>query len=189
MIALRSLTRYAGAVPVEAGHARCELCGDACGEPHRHVLELEGRAVHCACAACAIAFGGRANPRYRTIPERVRRATDFTLRIRELGIPVSLAICQRDLVCYPGPAGMTDAELDGGAWEAIAAATELAGDLEPDVEALLIRDRACYLVPISTCFELVGRLRAVWEGFTGGARVEAELATFFAELDRRAGRR
>jgi hypothetical protein len=42
-------------------------------------------------------------------------------------------------------------------------------------------------VPISAAYELVGRLRSVWEGFTGGERGDAEIAAFFAELDRRGG--
>jgi hypothetical protein len=86
---------------------------------------------------------------------------------------------------------MTEAELDGGAWDAITGSTGLARDLADDVEALLVRRRRgeldCYLVPISAGYELVARLRAVWEGFTGGARSEAELAAFFGELDRRGG--
>lgn len=199
MIALAPLARFAAGDGAAPRAARCELCGGPLGEPHRHVVELGQRGVQCACAACAILFA-RGDARYRTIPDRVRRARSFALdaeRWAALGIPVTLAICYRDsrrdtsIVCYPGPAGLTEAELEADAWQAICAATPLAHELAPDVEALLVRGArgartlACYLVPISTAYELVGRLRVAWEGFSGGARGEAELAAFFAELDRR----
>ncbi|MCW5809118.1 MAG: hypothetical protein KIT31_42585, partial [Deltaproteobacteria bacterium] len=178
----------------------CELCGAALADEHRHVVEQGRPGVLCACRACGILFErGDAVARYRTVPERVRRAGELALtadRWAELGIPVALAICYRDtarggIVCYPGPAGVIEAELAPEAWEALAAATPLARDLADDVEALLVRGArgeralACYLVPISAGYELVARLRAVWEGFSGGERAEAELARFFADLDRR----
>lgn len=201
MIALRWMARYAAAEPADASAEACELCGAALAAEHRHVVEHGRPGVLCACRACGILFDrGDAAARYRTVPDRVRRAGDFALtadRWAELGIPVAIAICYRDtargqgMVCYPGPAGVTQAELAPEAWEAIAAATPLARDLADDVEALLVRGArgeralACYLVPISAGYELVARLRAVWEGFSGGERAEAELARFFADLDRR----
>ena len=75
----------------------------------------------------------------------------------------------------------------------IAAVSPLAGELESDVEALVVRrergatEVACYLVPISMAYELVGRPRTTWAGFSGGERAEAELTAFFADLERRGG--
>lgn len=66
----------------------------------------------------------------------------------------------------------------------------MAALLEPDVEALLLRrtqDRTdCYLVPIDICYELVGRMRLLWQGFDGGAEARAALNTFFEQVERRA---
>jgi hypothetical protein len=133
---------------------------------------------------------------------RVERAFALTpVQWAELGIPVALAFCFRDsqrdsgVVCYPGPAGITDAELESTAWDVIAAATPLAQELEHDVEALLVHSSrgatslACYLVPISTAYELVGRLRGSWQGFSGGTESDVELARFFTELDQRGEQR
>jgi hypothetical protein len=192
-VALRSLARFRAGEPV-AAEARCELCGGPLGDRHRHVVEPGERGVLCACRACAILFErSEAGARYRTVPDRIARDPAFALTSDTLGIPVGIAICVRDsqrgaVISYPGPAGMTEAELDPHVWDAIAAATPLAAQLEPDVEALLVHGRrgerslACYLLPISMVYGLVGRLRGTWEGFSGGPRAEAELASFFAEL-------
>ena len=196
MIGLRALQPFTAPRPAQT--ARCELCAAPIGEPHRHVRELGARGVACACQACAILFE-RGDARYRTVPDRVLRDPAFAPPPAGLGVPVGLACFVREatgvVTWYPGPAGITDAELAVEAWQALAAATPLAAKLEPSVEALLVHTprgqarHACYLVPITAAYELAGRLRATWEGFTGGAQAEAELAAFFAELDARGGRR
>ena len=62
-------------------------------------------------------------------------------------------------------------------------------DLEPDVEAVLLRRHdesyECYLVPIDVCYELVGVVRSRWTGLGGGAEVWREIEAFFAALDDR----
>ena len=116
-------------------------------------------------------------------------------------IPVGIAVFFRDstrdqvFACYPGPAGIVDAEIDPAVWREVEAASPLARGLEADVEALLVRSQretaamSCHLVPITAAYELAGRLRACWSGFTGGDEVRRELAAFFAELDQRGGQR
>jgi hypothetical protein len=58
--------------------------------------------------------------------------------------------------------------------------------MEPDVEALLVHRargaREAWLVPVDACYRLVGVIRAHWKGFSGGARVWAEIARFFDDL-------
>ena len=205
MIDLRALARLAAAPPVPTAEERCELCGAAIGAAHRHVVEAGARAVLCACPACALLFV-QPDPgaRFRTVPDRVRADPAFALtadRWAGLGVPVGLAFCVRDAargavtISYPGPAGVVDAELEPAAWDAIAAASALAAELEPDVEALLLRRAAagaaltCYLVPITSAYELVARLRQTWRGWSGGADAERALDEFFAELAAREGRR
>jgi hypothetical protein len=79
--------------------------------------------------------------------------------------------------------GATESQLELDAWAEIAVALP---DLEPDVEALLVRrPHDHFIVPIDDCYRLVGLIRTRWRGFTGGREVWEELARFFAELDRR----
>ena len=194
MIALRPLARLAAA-PVRVDAAvQCELCTMQIGDTHPHVVELGTRGVLCACRACALLFArSERGARYRTVPDRIQIDERFAVPLDRLGIPVGIAFCYRDsahdrrLACYPGPAGIVDAELAEEAWRALAAATPLADQLEPDVEALLVdarrgRRSVCYLIPITAAFELAARLRKSWSGFTGGDAAERELAGFFAEL-------
>jgi hypothetical protein len=198
MIGLRSLAPFAS--PPRATAASCEVCASPLPERHRHVVEIGARGVSCACQACAILFErGDAAGRYRTVPDRVLRDPAFALPSAQLGVPVGLAcfVRERERVAtwYPGPAGITDSELDDAAWAALAAATPLAAQLAPHVEALLVYTprsapaRGCYLVPVTAAYELAGRLRTTWQGFTGGREAEATLAAFFAELDVRGGKR
>ncbi len=58
------------------------------------------------------------------------------------------------------------------------------------MEALLLRRSEgridCYLVPVDICYELVGRMRLLWQGFDGGAEARAALSDFFTKVARRA---
>ena len=38
----------------------------------------------------------------------------------------------------------------------------------------------CFLVPIDTCYELVGQLRRLWRGFDGGSEANDAIDDFFA---------
>jgi hypothetical protein len=196
MTALRSLARFAS--PRPAPTARCEVCANAIPERHRHVVELGRPGVACACPACAILFE-HGETRYRTVPDRVLRDPHLAITAAQLGVPVGLACFvrqgERTAIWYPGPAGITDDELDADGWSALAAATPLARELAPHVEALLVwaprnaASRGGYLVPVTAAYELAGRLRGCWQGFTGGSEAEAQLAAFFADLDARGGTR
>jgi hypothetical protein len=190
MMGLGSLARFT--TPSRAGVARCEVCASPLPEPHRHVVEIGVRGIACACQPCAILFE-RGDTRYRTVPDRVLR--DPTFAPSEIGVPVGLACfvreAERVATWYPGPAGITEGAVDDAAWTALASATELAREMAPHVEALLVYvprsspARSCYLVPVTAAYELAGRLRDAWQGFTGGATAERELAAFFARLDER----
>jgi hypothetical protein len=209
---LRALGRYARPVR-RAGPAEgdaCELCGAPVGPVHRHVVDLERRAVECACAACGVLFGqpGAGGGRFRTVPERVLEDPGAAISEADwaaLEIPVRLAFLFRSsrtgrwAAVYPSPAGPTEAVLPPDAGARLAAGCRLAALAEPDVEALLVRGAAggpgraggagplrCLLVPIDRCYELVGRIRRAWRGFDGGDEVHREIDALFAELSRRA---
>lgn len=203
MIPLRVLARLGGDSSARQEAAPgCELCGAALGDRHGHVVEIGKPGVQCVCTGCAILFReAHAESRFRTVPDRIVADPAFSMTARrwgELGIPVTMAFVRRDstrakpVVAYPGPAGVVEAELEPAAWRSILEATILAEELEPDVEALLVHgDRftptlACHLVPITTVYELSGRLRSSWRGFSGGDEAEAVLAELRTDLEAKA---
>ena len=66
----------------------------------------------------------------------------------------------------------------------------LAAAVEPDVEALLVAGDGhgrfdCWLVPVSACYELVGRVKRCWRGFDGGETAWAEIDAFFGRVRER----
>lgn len=168
---------------------RCELCGAVADDAHPHVVDLERRALCCACRPCALLFdqpatgeASAATRRYLRVPDRV--LSDPGFRIDEetweaLDVPVRLAFFfhhsgeNRRVALYPSPAGPMESELPLDAWDRLAAATTLASSIRPDVEALLAwgpkqgDGLECLLVPIDACYELVGLVRKQWRGFTG----------------------
>lgn len=93
---------------------------------------------------------------------------------------------------YPGPAGATESLLDLAGWEALAQDNPVLRDLVPDVEALLInrikQAREYFIVPIDSCYQLVGLIRSSWRGLSGGTEAQEAIAAFFEDLRMRAKR-
>ncbi|MEU7692994.1 DUF5947 family protein [Microbispora hainanensis] len=177
---------------------RCEMCAEPLEAGHGHVVDLETRALVCACRGCRLLFVRRG--RYRAVPDRFRYAPSFRVSPAdwdELGIPVRTAFFFRNsslgrtVAFYPSPAGATESLLPLATWERVLAANPELADAEPDVEALLV-DRApdgsfsCHLVPIDACYRLVGLVRLHWKGFDGGREAWEAIDGFFAALRRRA---
>ncbi|MET8749629.1 DUF5947 family protein [Streptomyces sp. NPDC004667] len=196
----RGLRRFTGPRPPRP--ESCELCGTAvAGDGHRHLVETEKRSLVCACTGCALLFDrpGIVTGRFRAVP--VRYLADPAHRLDDgawerLQIPVGVAFFFRNaaldrlVALYPSPAGATESELDPQTWQDVLGSGRLSALLEPDVEALLLRRTegrtSCHLVPIDICYELVGRMRLLWQGFDGGAEARTALDAFFAEVERRA---
>ncbi|MGI8493200.1 MAG: DUF5947 family protein, partial [Acidimicrobiales bacterium] len=94
---------------------------------------------------------------------------------------------------FPSPAGATECLLPLDAWAEVESANPILGCLEPDVEAALIRtpgrgaqdEIECFIVPIDSCYELVGRLRSLWRGFDGGREVHEAMDQYFTRLRER----
>ena len=200
---LAGLRRVVNTRPSPVEGERCDMCAEPIGAEHSHVVNLESRGLMCTCRGCYLLFTAEdAELRYRAVPDRYLSFPDFSLDARqydELEIPVGLAFLFRNSVLgrvvafYPGPAGATESELPLAAWTRIVAANPELGELRPDVEALLIRgeDRSgnefsCHLVPIDTCYELVGQLRLLWRGFDGGTEVRQAIDDFFRHVADRA---
>jgi len=184
----------------EAALERCELCGEPIPPEHRHLLDLVGRELMCACRACSLLFDSRAAGagHYRLVPDRRLRIADLDLddaAWEELRVPVDMAFffhsspAGRVQAFYPGPMGATESLLGLEAWADLEAANPVLQTLEPDVEALLVNRargaRQQWIVPIDECYALVGLIRSHWRGLTGGKEVWVEIARFYEELDRR----
>ncbi|MCU1352582.1 MAG: hypothetical protein JWM05_1791 [Acidimicrobiales bacterium] len=205
-LAVLSRVRASSAAPPVRPGERCEMCTEPIGDAHGHVVDVEARALLCACRGCYLLFtaGGAGGGHFKAVPQRCVAFGDVAFTPAQwdaLQIPVSIAFffvnSSLDRVCafYPGPAGATESLLSLDTWAEVVAANPSLADLEPDVEAFLVRadprrstPPACYLVPIDWCYELVGELRRAWRGFDGGRDAHAALDAFFARVADRAER-
>jgi len=179
------------------GTERCELCQTVLDSRHGHLIDMDKRSIACACRACYLLFTheGAAGGRYRAVPERICRDPERPLAAadwNELQIPVTMAFffynsaLGRVVAGYPSPGGVTECELDLGAWDRLAASYPLLAGLAPDTEAIFVHQDEIFLIPIDMCYSLVGELRLYWQGFDGGAEARAALETFLAGLRQRA---
>ena len=193
---LRQVVKSAAAAQ-EAQVEHCELCGDPIPSEHRHLLDLRNREIMCACRACKILFDGAAagGGHYRLVPDRRLRLSGFDMddtTWAELRIPVDMAFffhhteAGRVVAYYPSPAGPTESLLELDSWEELQQANPVLGELERDVEALLVNRsrgaRQYFLVPIEDCYALVGLIRTRWRGLSGGREVWEEIESFFEGL-------
>jgi hypothetical protein len=186
---------------------RCEMCSEEITARHSHVANIAEHRLLCTCRGCYLLFTvpGAGGLRMRAVPEDYRLASDFAFTQAQwdsLAVPVDLAFVfkQSDadpaqplhlVACYPSPAGATESELDLSMWDDIVASSKSLSDIEPDVQAVLLRRTpelgfVCFVVPVDACYELVGVVRQHWVGFQGGAEVWAHIDEFFNDLYRRA---
>lgn len=197
----RSLRRFLREpdAPPAPPRERCELCATPVAAEHPHLVEPAERRLLCACTPCGVLFS-EPGLRYRRVPDRYLYDTGFVLsdtQWDELQVPVGMAfflvnsIRRAVVACYPSPAGATESELSLAAWADGVGASALAGLMEPDVEALLVRrddagrgggSAEALLVPVDACYRLVGLVRLHWKGFDGGTEAWAAIDAFFAEL-------
>lgn len=194
------LSRIASRPSTAGTGERCEMCAEAIGDVHRHVVNIQGRQLMCVCRGCHLLFtDSTAELRYRAVPDRYLAFPDFEVGTQlwaAAQIPVDLAflfhnsVLHRAVVFYPGPAGATESEMDSEAWEHVVDADPRVGMMTADVEALLMRATGshtqCFLVPIDACYELVGGLRRRWRGFDGGQQARRYLDEFFEQIAGRA---
>lgn len=188
--------RITAKVPRRPGSS-CELCRAPLAEGHDHVVDVRARSLLCSCRPCYLLFtpGGAGGGHYRAVPSRYLELADpgFDAALWEsLQVPVGVAFffqnseLGRVVASYPGPAGATESRLPLDAWEAVLGALPEVAEMEPDVEALLVRLRErdggpqCAIVPIDACYELVGRLRRTWRGFDGGQEARAAVDGIFS---------
>jgi hypothetical protein len=195
---LRRLRETEPSAQTRAGE-RCELCAEPIGDEHGHLVDVHARRLLCACRGCHLLFmsQGAGGGHFRAVPDRYLAFPEFRLSAAQwdsLQIPVSVAFflvnstLDRVAAFYPGPAGATESLLPLDTWAQVVAANPALADLEPDVEAFLVRaDRnvggaECFVVPVDVCYELVGRLRMLWRGFDGGREAHEALDDFFTRV-------
>jgi hypothetical protein len=196
-VPLSLLRRIATTTRATYDGERCEMCAEPISARHQHVVDLETRGLLCTCRACYLLFAtDGARQRHRGVPERYLSFPQFRLgpgQWEALEVPVGLAfffrnsVQDRTIAFYPGPAGATESELPLAAWQSVVADNPALEVVAPDTEALMIRIQGpgrplaeALLVPIDSCYELVGRLRRVWRGFDGGQDARAVIELWFA---------
>ena len=190
----RAVSAIARAAP-----ERCELCSAELPPTHRHLFEMTKRQVACACDPCALRFHDVVGGRFKLIPRDPRVLPSFKLsdsQWENLSLPIDLAffffssLLGKMTAMYPGPAGATESLLPLTAWTTLVADNPMLGQLEPDIEALLVNrvgsSREYFIAPIDACYELVGLIRMHWRGLSGGDAVWREIAHFFSRLQENA---
>jgi hypothetical protein len=181
----------------EAAQEHCELCSEPIPPEHRHLMEVSAREMLCVCRPCSILFDREAasEGRYRLIPGRRLFLEDFEMsdaQWESLRVPVDMAFffystpAERVVAFYPSPMGPTESLLKLGAWEELEDSNPMLGEMERDVEALLVNRvrgaREHFLVPMDECYSLVGLIRMRWRGLSGGREVWEEIGRFFEQL-------
>ena len=172
---------------------RCDLCNTTVPSDHRHMLNLYERQIVCVCESCWALRSG--DPEFRPTGSRTLWLEDFVLPEElwaQFRIPIGLAFFMHSTVTncivamYPSPAGATESELHFETWSRLVAMNPILRDLEPDAEALIVNrtaDPPAYAIaPIDRCYMLVGLVKLVWEGISGGAGVEEAIAGYFDDL-------
>ena len=202
---LRGLLDRAGAAGAAQGERAqpaevCELCGVAIPHEHPHLVDVETRRLLCACRPCYLLFDHPASgaARFRAVPQRILLLPGLALgeaQWERMQIPVGIAFffhhsrLGRTVAFYPSPAGATESLLSLDSWDEVTRANPLVAALASDVEALLLSKQKAgfegFIVPISACYELVGRIRRCWKGFHGGEEAWREIDDFFAGLRER----
>lgn len=206
------LRRFLGSRPRPVAGEACEMCAQPIRDDHRHVVDLDQRAIQCTCRGCALLFDSEAaaDGRYRAVPDRYLHVDPFVLtpvQWASLQIPVGVAFVVHNsrldstVAFYPSPGGATESELPLTSWQEIVAANPALADVAADVEAVLVRgggdrpgpgggssgsEASCFVVPVDRCYELVGMLRMTWRGFDGGQEARAAMADFFTDVGARA---
>jgi Family of unknown function (DUF5947) len=195
--ALRRTQPPAQPEPAAERGAVCDLCGNRMDEDHRHLLHLTDRRILCSCEPCWAMRAG--DPELRPTGTRMQLLEGFDLSDElwaMFQIPIGLTFffvteASGVVALYPSPAGATESELYLEAWNDLVAANPVLEGLEHEVEALIVdrisEPHAYAIVPIDRCYELVGTIKANWQGISGGSAVEDAVGAFFARLGEREG--
>ena len=198
LVPASALRKRAPAPPDPAVHT-CELCAAPARGAHTHLLDVAAGMLVCACDTCAANFVATPNAtsRFARVPDTVKRVDDLGASDawwKTIGVPSGVAFFvvrgagEAVRVFYPGPAGATEASLPRETWDAAASRHPSLAAMLPHVQALVV-DRADsarehWICGVDRAYELVARVRAPWQGLTGGDGVRDARRRFFADLGR-----
>ncbi|MEP7145563.1 MAG: DUF5947 family protein [bacterium] len=175
---------------------KCDFCGKIIPPDHRHLVDLTSLKFMCACELCSVvqAVVGV----YKPLPQRFLRLNDFQLSDElwsDFMIPVNMAffvfssLRKGTVAYYPAPTGATESKLKLEAWEKLEQLNPVLKSLVPDLEGLLINridsSPLYYIVPIDSCYKLIGMIRNSWQGLFGGSGTKVTTRKFFDELSER----
>jgi len=193
---LISKLRKVAEAPPPAALEKCDFCGKTIPPEHRHFADLGTMRFLCACEMCFLTQAERGV--FKPLPQRYLFLENFNLPAalwQELMIPVEMAFFvfhsarNKTIAFYPGPTGATESQLSLGVWEKLEKLNPVLQELGKDVEALLVnrtnKPHEYYIVPIDRCYELIGAMRASWQGISGGQAAFETISRFFRKLKTR----
>ncbi|MEP6616312.1 MAG: DUF5947 family protein [Ginsengibacter sp.] len=172
---------------------KCDFCGRILLPDHRHLVDLTAMKFKCTCEMCLVVLAESSS--YKPLPQRSLQLEGFNMSEAlwsDFLIPVNMAFfvlsSKHDgaVAYYPAPTGATESKLKMEAWNQLVELNPLLNDLTPDLEALLVNRLddvgQYYIVPIDSCYKLVGMIRIAWKGIFGGKEVNDIIRQFFNEL-------
>jgi hypothetical protein len=172
---------------------KCFFCGASLADTHSHLIDTSVMKFMCACEACKIIMADKNG--LKSLPNRYIALDDFNLDNElwaDFLIPVNMAFFivsssrNSAVAYYPAAAGATESKLKMDAWSRLVKLNPVLESLSPDLEALLINrldeTPQYFLVPVDSCYELIGRIRTSWKGIFGGKEVNDTTREFFNNL-------
>ena len=189
---ISKLRRIATPLPGEDVE-QCNFCGRLLASDHRHLVDLSTMKFMCTCEMCMVTMAE--NGAYKPLPKRFLNLEDFKMSDElwsDFLIPVNMAFfvisSSRNgaVAYYPAPTGATESKLKMEPWNQLVEINPPLKDLTADLEALLVNrldaSGQYYIVPIDSCYKLIGMIRISWKGIFGGKEVNDIINQFFSEL-------
>ena len=190
---ISKLRKIAVPPPVELKE-HCNFCNSELTSEHRHLVDTSTMRFMCTCDMCMIVQAVKGN--YKPLPQRYLQLNDFKMSDElwsDFLIPVNMAFFvlksnQNGAVAfYPAPTGATESKLKMEPWYEMQELNPLLKDLMPDLEALLVNrlesTNKYFIVPIDSCYKLIGMIRTAWKGIHGGSEVNDIINKFFVDLE------
>lgn len=192
---LRQIARPSQEEEVE----RCDFCRSILPADHRHLVDISTMKFMCTCEMCMILMAESGT--YKPLPQRSLQLEGFRMSDElwsDFLIPVNMAFfvfhtkAKGTVAYYPAPAGATESKLKMEPWHQLVQLNPLLHNLMPDLEALLVNRLETpgqyYIVPIDTCYQLIGMIKTTWRGISGGREVNDVIKQFFSELKEKSER-
>jgi hypothetical protein len=189
---ISKLRKIAVPPPVEE-QERCNFCNAVLPEDHRHLVDLSAMRFMCTCDLCMIVQAVRGS--YTPIPQRYLHLANFKMSDElwsDFLIPVNMAFfvlkSNQDgaVAFYPAPTGATESKLKMEPWNELQDLNPQLNNLMPDLEALIVNRldevNQYHIIPIDSCYKLIGMIRSSWKGIFGGDEVNNIIRKFFVEL-------